>query len=123
MNSFARIAVNIPSVTGVFDYRLPSELAGKIGAGHLVTVPFGRQTAQGVVLELIPQPSVAETRLILELLDPLPVLTGCQIELARQLAGSTLNPLAAIIDLMLPSGLGQQADVLYTLRDAQSEID
>jgi primosomal protein N' (replication factor Y) (superfamily II helicase) len=122
MNSFARIAVNIPSVTGVFDYRLPPELAGKIGAGHLVTVPFGRQTVQGVVLELIPQPSVAETRLILELLDPLPVLTGCQIELARQLAGSTLNPLAAIIDLMLPSGLGQQADVLYTLRNPQTEI-
>jgi primosomal protein N' (replication factor Y) (superfamily II helicase) len=122
MNSFARIAVNIPSVTGVYDYRLPPELAGKIGAGHLVTVPFGRQTAQGVVLELIPQPSVAETKPILELLDPLPVLTGCQIELARQLAVSTLNPLAAIIDLMVPSGLGQQADVIYTFCNPQSEI-
>jgi len=122
MNSFARIAVNIPSVTGVFDYRLPPELEGKIGAGHLVTVPFGRQTAQGVVLELIARPSVAETKPILELLDPLPVLTGCQIELARQLARTTLNPLAAIIELMLPSGLGQQADVLYTLRNSQSEI-
>jgi primosomal protein N' (replication factor Y) len=122
MNSFARIAVNIPSVTGVFDYRLPPELEGKIGAGHLVTVPFGRQTAQGVVLELISQPSVAETKPILDLLDPLPVLTGCQIELAKQMAVSTLNPLAAIIELMLPSGLGQQADVLYTLHNPQSEI-
>ncbi len=122
MNSFARIVVNIPSVMGVFDYCLPPELAGKIGTGHLVTVPFGRQTAQGVVLELIVRPSVAETKPILELLDPLPVLTGCQIELARQLAVSSLNPLAAIIELMLPSGLGQQADVLYTLRNSQSEI-
>jgi primosomal protein N' (replication factor Y) len=122
MNSFARIAVNIPSVTGVFDYRLPPELEGKIGAGHLVTVPFGRQTAQGVVLELISQPSVAETKPILDLLDPLPVLTGCQIELAKQMAVSTLNPLAAIIELMLPSGLGQQADVLYTLHNPQSEF-
>ena len=122
MSSYARIAVNIPSVTGVFDYRLPPELEGKIGAGHLVTVPFGRQTTQGVVLELISQPSVEETRPILDLLDPLPVLTGCQIELARQLAISTLNPLAAIIELMLPSGLGQQADVLYTLRNPHLEI-
>ena len=123
MTAFARIAVNIPSVTGVFDYSLPPEMEGKIGAGHLVTVPFGRQTAQGVVLELIGQPSVAETKPILDLLDPLPVLTGCQLELAMQMAASTLNPLAAIIDMMLPSGLGQQADVLYTLSNPQSAIN
>jgi primosomal protein N' (replication factor Y) len=97
-------------------------LEGKIGAGHLVTVPFGRQTAQGVVLELIGQPSVAETKPILDLLDPLPVLTGVQLELAKQMAESTLNPLAAIIDLMLPSGLGQHADVLYTFSNPQSAI-
>jgi primosomal protein N' (replication factor Y) (superfamily II helicase) len=123
MTAFARIAVNIPSVTGVFDYSLPPALEGKIGAGHLVTVPFGKQTAQGVVLELIGQPSVAETRPILDLLDPLPVLTGVQLELAKHLAASTLNPLAAIIDLMLPIGLGQQADVLYSLRNPQSTIN
>ena len=122
MAAFAQIAVNIPSVTGVFDYSLPPEMEGNIGAGHLVTVPFGRQTAQGVVLELIGRPSVAETKPILDLLDPLPVLTGCQLELAKQMAESTLNPLAAIIDLMLPSGLGQQADVLYSLTNPQSAI-
>jgi primosomal protein N' (replication factor Y) len=122
MTSFARIAVNIPSIVGVFDYALPSELEGKIGAGHLVTVPFGRQTVQGVVLELTAQPAVAETKPILDLLDPLPVLTGAQIELAKQMADSTLNPLAAIIDMMLPSGLGQQADVLYTFGNKQSAI-
>ena len=83
MQLFAQIAVNIPSVTGVFDYALPPGLEGKIGAGHLVTVPFGRQIVQGVVLELVTQPSVAETKPVLDLLDPLPVLTGVQIELAK----------------------------------------
>jgi primosomal protein N' (replication factor Y) len=122
MTAFAKIAVNIPSVSGVFDYSLPPGLEGQIGAGQLVTVPFGRQTAQGVVLELVGRPAVAETKPILDLLDPLPVLTGCQIELAKQMAASTLNPLAAIIDLMLPSGLGQQADVLYTLSHPQTAI-
>ena len=86
MTAFAQIAVNIPTVTGVFDYSVPPELEGQIGAGHLVTVPFGRQTVQGVVLELVGQSSVAETKPILDLLDPLPVLTGCQIELAKQMA-------------------------------------
>jgi primosomal protein N' (replication factor Y) (superfamily II helicase) len=116
MPSFSRIAVTVPSVTGVFDYVLPPELEGKIGAGHLVTVPFGKQTVQGVVLELAGQSSVSETKPILDLLDPLPVVTSMQIELAKQMSSSTLNPLAAIIDLMLPSGLSQQADQRYEIK-------
>jgi primosomal protein N' (replication factor Y) len=114
---YARVAVNVPALTGEFDYHLPSELEGKIGAGHLVTVPFGKQTVQGVVLELIRQASVAETKPIIDLLDPLPALTAAQIALAQWLAGETLSPLAACIDLMLPAGLGQQADVLYQTVD------
>ncbi|HVM72988.1 MAG TPA: primosomal protein N', partial [Anaerolineales bacterium] len=120
MAAFARIAVNIPTVTGVFDYSLPPALEGRVAAGHLVTVPFGRQTVQGVVTELVSQPAVAETRPVLDLLDPLPVLTEMQLALARRMAESTLNPLAAMIDLMLPAGLSQQADVLYTFNSQHS---
>jgi primosomal protein N' (replication factor Y) len=118
---FAKIAVNVPTVTGVFDYALPPELEGRIGAGYLVTVPFGKQTVQGVVLELVAEPSVAETRPVLDLLDPQPVLNIVQIELSRQLAEATLNPLAAIINLMLPVGLAQQADTLFEIRESRIE--
>jgi primosomal protein N' (replication factor Y) (superfamily II helicase) len=114
---YARIAVNVPSVAGIFDYHLPPELEGKIGPGHLVTVPFGKQTVQGVVFRLIAEPSVPETRTILDLLDSQPVLTAAQIALAHWLAEETLSPLAACIGLMLPVGLAQQADVLYTLTE------
>jgi primosomal protein N' (replication factor Y) len=114
---FARIAVNAPSLASIFDYHLPPELEGHIGAGHLVTVPFGKQTVQGVVLELLETPSVAETKAVLDLLDPLPALTAAQIALALWLARETLSPLAACIGLMLPPGLSQQADVLYQTVD------
>jgi primosomal protein N' (replication factor Y) len=117
---FARIAVNVPSIQGIFDYHLPAELEGKVGAGQLVIVPFGRQTVQGVVLELISEPMVAETKAVLDLLDPLPVLTGVQIELAKQMAAATLNSLAAIIDMMLPTGLSQQADQRYEIREQRA---
>jgi primosomal protein N' (replication factor Y) (superfamily II helicase) len=112
---FAQIAVNVPSITGVFDYHLPPGLEGKVGAGHLVTVPFGKQTVQGVVLGLIPRPAVAETKTVLDLLDPAPVLTAAQLALAQELSAITLAPLAEMIGLMLPPGLAQQADTLYTL--------
>jgi primosomal protein N' (replication factor Y) len=119
---YARIAVNVPAVSGLFDYALPPELEGKIGAGHLVTVPFGKQTVQGVLLELIATPSVAETKPILSLLDPLPALTAAQIALARWMAERFLASLAAMIDLMLPAGLAQQADTLYAISGQQSAI-
>ena len=121
--AFARVAVNVPAVSGEFDYHLPPELEGRLGVGHLVRVQFGAQTVQGVVLELVPQAAVKETKPVLNLLDPEPVLTAAQIELAHQLAAATLNPLAAMIDLMLPPGLSQQADVLYTLSERWKGVD
>ena len=116
MKIFAQIVVNVPSVAGVFDYEVPIDLAGEVGVGHLVTVPFGKQTVQGVVLRFVDQPSVANTKDILEILDPDPVLTSTQIALAEWMAKATLSPLGAIIKLMLPAGLSQQADVRYALR-------
>jgi primosomal protein N' (replication factor Y) len=118
MNPFARIVVNVPSVAGVFDYAVPDDLAGKLGVGKLVVVPFGKQRVQGVILRFVDQPAVADTKEILELIDPLPVLTSMQIALAEWVAEETLPPLAAVVNLMVPSGLSQQADILYEIRDA-----
>ena len=122
MPFFARIAVNIPSLNGVFDYRLPPELEGNATVGHLVTVPFGRQTVQGVILELVPIPAVAETKTVINLLDPSPVLSSAQIKLAYWMANHFLAPLATMVDLMLPVGVSQHADVRYTINDQRSAI-
>ena len=118
METFAQIAVNVPSVAGVFDYAVPAKLVGEIGVGNLVIVPFGRQRVQGVILRFVDQPAVADTKEVLESLDPDPALTSVQIALAEWMAKATLSPLAAMVNLMLPTGLSQQADVRYTLRVA-----
>jgi len=120
MSAFATIAVNVPSVAGVFDYAIPDELAGSISVGQLITVPFGRRTVQGVILRFVDQPSVANTKEIYELLDPLPVLTSAQIALAEWMSEETLAPLSAIVNMMVPTGLSQQADVLYGIRTVDS---
>ncbi len=112
--AYIRVAVNIPSLSGEFDYSLPPELAERVGIGCLVAVPFGNQTVQGVVTQLLEQPSVAQVKPALSLLDSLPALTAAQIELARWMSAHFLQPLAAFIGLMLPAGLGQQADTLYS---------
>lgn len=118
---FIRVAVNLPAISGEYDYHLPEELTGLVGPGHLVTVPFGRQIAQGIALEFVEHPAVAQTRAVIDLLDADPVLTAAQIEFARLLARETLNPLAAIVDMMIPPGLSQHADVVYEIRRKRVE--
>jgi len=121
--TFVQIAVNVPGVSGVFDYALPEEWTGQIGVGHLVVVPFGKQTVQGVVLRFVERTAAEAVKTILEPLDPQPVLTAAQIALAEHMAESTLSPLADIIALMLPPGLAQQSDTLYALRQSPAPAD
>ena len=116
MTTFVQIVVNVPAVSGIFDYAVPGNLLGKVGVGHLVIVPFGKQTVQGVVFRFIDQPSVPEIKEIIELVDPVPVMTQAQIVLAEAMGESTLSPLASVVSLFLPTGLSQEADVIYQLR-------
>ena len=116
MTTYAQIVVNVPAVSGIFDYSIPEALVGKIGVGHLVIAPFGKQTVQGVIFRFIVQPSVPEVKEIIELVDPAPVMTQAQIALAEAMAESTLSSLASIVSLFLPAGLSQEADVMFRLR-------
>ena len=115
---YAQVAVNVPQVSGAFDYAIPAELDAAIVPGCLVVVPFGKQTVQGIVLHCMAEPSVPETRLIQALLDPQPAITAQQMRLAEWMAEQALTPLSACLELMLPPGLSQQADTLYQLLDA-----
>jgi primosomal protein N' (replication factor Y) len=127
MLEYFEIAVNLPQVSDVFHYHAPPDLNGQVRPGQLVSVPFGKQRVQGVVIRVVHNPSVEETRPIEAVFDVGLVLTQAQIQFAHQLAGSTLAPLAACIWLMVPGGLGQQADTRFTRgeitgNEARSEL-
>ncbi len=118
---FVRVAVNAPPVRGAFDYHLPSELLDQVRPGHLVTVPFGRRTVQGVVLHLPSMPAVEETRSVNSLVDRNPVLTTGQLKLAEWLSHHMLTSLIDCLTLMIPPGLSKQADSLYQIVDSLAE--
>ena len=113
--TYFQVSVNLPQVSGVFDYHLSQDLEGQIQPGCLVVVPFGQQTLQGIVLQQIVEPAVPETKPILALLDPQPVVTPLQIELAKEISHASLAPLSVCLDLMLPPGVSQSGDTLYQL--------
>ena len=117
MPEYVEVAVNVPGVSGVYDYHLPPELEGRTTPGQLVEVPFGHQQVQGVLLRQVPFPQVAETKAVTGLLSTDISLLPHQITLAKEIAEQTLAPLSVCISLMLPAGISQLADTIYTLSD------
>ena len=79
MTEFVRVAVNVPSPAGVFDYVVPDRLAGQIQPGNLVLVPFGTKNVHAVVIESIAKSSVVGTKEIASLGDPQPVMTPASL--------------------------------------------
>ena len=114
---YVQVAVNVPGVSGVYDYHLSRTQVGQVQPGCLVVVPFGGQQVQGVVLAKVKTPQVTATRPVDDVLDPEPVVTQAQIELARWLSEHTLAPLSSCMKVMLPPGLAQLADTIYHLTE------
>jgi primosomal protein N' (replication factor Y) len=119
---FAEVVVNVPSLTSTYSYSIPDDLRGRLTAGHLVTVPFGERRAQGLVVGLSETAPVAEVKAIEGLVDPEPVLTRAQLDLAYWIAHTYLAPLIECLTLMLPPGLSKRADTLYSLLDPSAEV-
>ena len=87
-----------------FHYHLPSELLGRVQPGHLVWVPFGKQTLQGVVVRLA-EGAPVPTKPIKRLARPQPVLTPAQIALSFWIADYYVAPISEAVKLFLPPGL------------------
>lgn len=115
MYAFARVVVNVPSVNGIFDYHIPETLQEQLNIGCLVTVPFGQQVVQGIVAELIEESHVPNLKDIIDILDPHPVVNPHQLELARWMAEQYYASWADCLLAMIPPGLSQQADTLFSL--------
>lgn len=111
---YAEVAINAP-VTGTFHYHIPPELDGKIQSGSLVQVAFGTAMQPGIVVALDEHSPVEETKPILDLLDPDPVMTPQQIDLARWMSRAYLAPLGACMWLWLPPGIVGKRDKRVTL--------
>ena len=123
MSTFAEVSINLSQIERTYDYSIPKELQAQIQPGSLVVVPFGKQIVQGVVLALLDQPGVAETKEIIELLVPDTLLVEQQIKLAQWLAGYHFTPLGACIQLMIPTGLSRRADIsVALLSDLPSDL-
>jgi primosomal protein N' (replication factor Y) len=101
--SYAEVSVNSPiAQRRTFSYAIPPHL--EINVGQAVWVPFGDKRLQGIVLGLSPHPEVEETREIIGVIEPHPLLFPQQLQLARWISQYYLSPLFDAVALMLPPG-------------------
>ena len=111
---YAEVAVNSPiAQRRTFSYSIPPSIS--LSVGQAVWVPFGPRTLQGIVCRLSEHPEVEETKDIIGAIDPRPLLTPTQIELARWISEYYLAPLFDAVALMLPPGFERKLLAFYEL--------
>ena len=87
---------------GGFTYSVPVGMP--LRRGMSVVVPWRTQWAAGIVLEVGDESEIAEPRMIERVLDPEPVVTIRQLELAAWVSDRYLAPISHCVALFLPSG-------------------
>lgn len=111
---FAEIAVDAPLEPGrTFTYSVPRGV--DVQAGHCVWAPFGRRTLQGITFEVTDTPAFEETRDIIGLVDPVPILSPVHLSLARWISLRYLCSLFEAASVMLPQGVRRRVRTLYSL--------
>ncbi len=103
MRRFAEVAVDVPAGSDrTFSYSVPESLF--VLPGHLVRVPFGPRTLQGIVFSVDDAPQVTETRDIIDVQGPAPHLDEARLSLARWLSRYYRCSLFEAAAQMLPPG-------------------
>ena len=110
---YAEVALNLP-LRKTFTYHVPDALDGLAALGCLVRVEFGVAMQPAVVLALHSESAIPQTKPIIELLDPAPVISKPYLDLAKWLSESALAPIGACVWLMLPPGFTGKSDRLFS---------
>lgn len=111
---YAEVLPNLPRIMSTFHYEVSPGLADQLQVGHLVIVPFGRQRVQGIVVsvsDLVPV-GVNDFKAIEGVVDDVPVLSRCQLDLCFWISDHYCAPLIACVNLMLPPGMSKRADLV-----------
>ena len=100
----ARVIVDV-ALDREFDYRIPSELAGRVAVGSRVSVSFGRRSTDAYVVALAAHSDIAGLKPIRRLLHEEPLLTPLLLKLARWMAGYYCAPVEQAVRALLPGAV------------------
>lgn len=106
-----------------FTYDIPQDLRDAIHVGQLVWAPFGARRLQGVVVELTETTDLDKTRSLETIVNPEPLVTLQQIDLAHWISNTYLAPLSDCIWLFLPPGIEDKVETFIALHPESPPTD
>ncbi len=113
--TFARVVIPTPLKEPLI-YSVPDQFRAQISAGTRVLIPLGRRQVTGVVLELLRETVVPETRAIIALLDERAIFDTALLQLCRWVAQYYLATLGEVFATLLPPGLRSETQRTIVLR-------
>ena len=114
MSEFCDVALPVP-LDIVFTYGIPDEMQPVIGGR--VLVPFRQQRMSGVVTDLHERKPKVQTKNLIRVLDPAPVLDEQLIRLGRWIADYYLAPIGEVFRTMLPLGAEFKRAIGYRITE------
>lgn len=103
--TYADIILPLP-LDSLFTYSVPDSLAGRVGQGVRVLVPFGKsKTYVGLVVRTHNNKPDFKVKDISVVMDDAPVVNSVQLELWRWIADYYLSSVGDVMNAALPSGL------------------
>ncbi len=103
--TYADIILPLP-LDSLFTYSVPDSLAGRVGQGIRVLVPFGKsKTYVGLVVRTHNNKPDFNVKNISTVMDDAPVVNAVQLELWRWMADYYLSSVGDVMNAALPSGL------------------
>lgn len=103
--TYADIILPLP-LDSLFTYSVPDSLAGRVGQGIRVLVPFGKsKTYVGLVVRIHNNKPDFDVKDISVVMDDAPVVNSVQLELWRWMADYYLSSVGDVMNAALPSGL------------------
>ena len=102
---YAQVVFDIP-ISQHFTYFIPEEFRPVVQKGTRVYVPFGRRNTTGYVVGLSPNPpEKIQIKAIVDVLDPIPLITSDVFQLCEWIADYYLCGLGEVLRMALPPGL------------------
>jgi primosomal protein N' (replication factor Y) len=112
---FARIVIPSPLKEPLI-YKVPEALCEHVMVGKRVLIPLGKRKVTGVVLELLSESSIPETREILAELDERPILEATLLQLSQWIAQYYLANLGEVFGAILPPSLRTETQRTISLK-------
>ena len=114
MPDFCDVALPVP-LDMAFSYRVPAGMEPAVGGR--VLVPFRQQRMSGIVVDLHDRKPSVQTKNVVSVLDPAPVLDAQLMKLGKWIADYYLAPLGEVFRTMLPLSAEFKRTITYRITE------